>query len=149
MSSGLTLSSLFVPITANAQTNSTMNNKNTNVASSSSSSPISGHVDSSPIVAVFIITKDRQGHLAFLPSSATIKPDEEILVLNNGTSPYTVVNGKGTDDPLSGKLFTIGPIQPKAFLEYGASNLQDGKYPFYLQSDPSVKGELTVASTKK
>jgi plastocyanin len=144
MSSWLMLASVFAPITANAQTNSTMNNINTSTTASSG-----GHVDSSPIVAVFIITKDRQGDLSFLPSSATIKPDEEILVLNNDTTSHTVLNGKGTDDPLSGKLFAIGAIQPKAFSEYAASNIQDGKYPFYLQSDPSVKGELTVASTKK
>jgi hypothetical protein len=96
---------------------------------------------------VFIITKDNQGNLIFLPNSATIKPGEEILVLNNDTKPQTVLNGNGPDDPISGKLFSIGAIKPKAFLEYGASNLQDGKYFFYLQSEPNVKGELTVVSS--
>ena len=50
-------------------------------------------------------------------------------------------------DPLSGKLFQTGVIKPKAFVEYGASNLQDGRYPFYLVSKPSVKGELTIISS--
>jgi hypothetical protein len=118
--------------TANAQMNST---NNPTITSSSS------HLDSSSVVAVFVITKDNQGN------SATIKPGEEILLLNNDTKPRTVLNGNGPDDPISGKLFTIGPIQPKAFLEYGASNLQDGKYSFYLQSEPNVKGELTVVSS--
>jgi len=107
----------------------------------------SSHIDSSPVVAVFVITKDNQGNLIFLPNSATIKPAGEILVLNNDTKPLTVLNGKGPDDPLSGKLFSIGAIKPKAFIEYGASNLQDGRYPFYLQSQPNVKGELTVVSS--
>jgi hypothetical protein len=83
----------------------------------------------------------------FLPNSATIRPGEEILVLNNDTKPQTVLNGKSSDDPLSGKLFSVGDIKPKAFLEYGTSNLQDGKYPFYLQSEPNVKGELVVVSS--
>ena len=43
----------------------------------------SSHIDSSSVVAVFVITKDNQGNLIFLPNSATIKPGEEILVLNN------------------------------------------------------------------
>jgi hypothetical protein len=141
--------------TAYAQTNSTTNNSNNNTSTASrggSNNPTitsSSHIDSSPVVAVFVITKDNQGNPIFLPNSATIRPGEEMLVLNNDTKPQTVLNGKGQDDPISGKLFSIGPIQPKAFLEYGASNLQDGKYPFYLQSEPNVKGELTVASSAK
>ena len=130
--------------TANAQANSTNN------STSTTNNPVitpSSHIDSSPVVAVFVITKDNQGSLIFLPNSATIKPAEEILVLNNDTKPLTVLNGKGPDDPLSGKLFSIGAIKPKAFLEYGASNLQEGRYPFYWQSQPNVKGELTVVSS--
>jgi hypothetical protein len=154
MSSTLTLNSLLTSKTAYAQTNSTTNNSNNNTTTAgsggSNNSPgitSSSHIDSSPVVAVFVITKDNQGNLIFLPNSATIKPGEEILVLNNDTKPQTLLNGKGSDDPLSGKLFSIGAIKPKAFLEYGASNLQDGRYPFYLQSEPKVKGELTVASS--
>jgi hypothetical protein len=144
ISSALSFLGLFTIKTADAQANSTNNNTSTtnNPAITSSS-----HIDSSPVVAVFVITKDNQGNLIFLPNSATIKPGEEILVLNNDTKPQTLLNGKGSDDPLSGKLFSVGAIKPKAFLEYGASNLQDGKYPFYLQSEPNVKGELTVVSS--
>jgi hypothetical protein len=103
--------------TANAQVNSTNNVTSTtnNPAITSSSS---SHIDSSPVVAVFVITKDNQGNLIFLPNSATIKPGEEILVLNSDTKPQTLLNGKGPDDPFSGKLFSIGAIKPKAFLEH-------------------------------
>ncbi|HEY6885444.1 MAG TPA: hypothetical protein VI278_15530 [Nitrososphaeraceae archaeon] len=132
--------------TADAQANSTNNSTSTTNKPTITSS---SHVDSSPVVAVFVITKDNKGNLIFLPNSATIRPGEEILVLNNDTRPQTVLNGKGTDDSMSGKLFSISAIKPKAFIEYGASNLQDGKYPFYLQSDPNVKGELTVVSSAK
>jgi plastocyanin len=77
-------------------------------------------------VTVFVITKDNQGNLIFLPNSAAIKPGEEIFVLNNETKPHTVLNGNGPDDSLSGKPFSIGAVKPKAFLEYRASNLPDG-----------------------
>jgi hypothetical protein len=137
ISCALLSTDLLTVKTANAQVNSTNNPTITP----------SSHIDSSPVVAVFVITKDNQGNLIFLPNSATIKPAEEILVLNNDTKPQTVLNGKGPDDPISGKLFSIGAIKPKAFIEYGASNLQDGRYPFYLQSQPNVKGELTVVSS--
>lgn len=144
VSSALSLMGLLTVKTANAQANSTNN------STSTTNNPVitsSSHIDSSPVVAVFVITKDNQGNLIFLPNSATIKPGEEILVLNNDTNPQTVANGKGTDDPLSGKLFQTGVIKPKAFVEYGASNLQDGRYPFYVVSKPSVKGELTIISS--
>jgi hypothetical protein len=146
ISSALSLMGILTVKTANAQANSP-----NNITSTTSNPAItsSSHIDSSPVVAVFVITRDNQGNLIFLPNSATIKPREEILVLNNDTKPQTLLNGKGSDDPLSGKLFSIGAIKPKAFLEYGASNLQDGRYPFYLQSEPNVKGELIVTSSAK
>jgi plastocyanin len=124
----------------------TINSTNTPTSSNRSTITPSSHVDSSPIVAVIIITKDNQGNLIFLPNTATIKPGEEILILNNDTKPHTVVNGMGPNDPLSGKLFDTGVIKPMAFIEYGASNLQQGKYPYYLPSEPNVKGEIIVSA---
>jgi plastocyanin len=124
----------------------TTNSTNALASSNRSTLTSSSHVDSSPIVAVIIITKDNQGNLIFLPNTATIKPGEEILILNNDTKPHTVVNGMGPNDPLSGKLFDTGAIKPMAFIEYGASNLQQGKYPYYLTSEPNVKGELIVSA---
>ena len=94
VSSALSLMGLLTVKTANAQANSTNN------STSTTNNPVitsSSHIDSSPVVAVFVITKDNQGNLIFLPNSATIKPGEEILVLNNDTNPQTVANGKGTD----------------------------------------------------
>jgi hypothetical protein len=151
----LTLAGVLTLGAANAQVDSATSSSNSNTSStatisSANNNPIitsSSHIDSSPVVAVIVITKDNQGNPIFLPNSATIKPGEEILVLNNDTKPQMLLNGNGPNDPLSGKLFSIGAINPKAFLEYGASNLQDGRYSFYLQSEPNVKGELVVVSS--
>jgi hypothetical protein len=74
---------------------------------------------------------------------------EEILIINNATSPYTVTNGNGPTDPLSGKLFNTDIINPGGFTEYVASNLQAGKYPYYSSSDPSVKGKIVVGTGNK
>ena len=38
----------------------------------------------------------------------------------------------------------VGPIEPRGFIEYVASNLQPGTYPFYSSSNQSIKGELVV-----
>jgi hypothetical protein len=37
-------------------------------------------------------------------------------------------------------------INPRAFIEYVASNLQPGKYAYYSTSDPMVKGEIVVVA---
>jgi plastocyanin len=97
-----------------------------------------------PIVAVITISKDAQGNTVYNPQSVTIKPGEEILILNNDTTSQTFTNGMGQDDQLSGKLFDTGTIEPRGFVEYVASNLQPGTYPFFSMSDPTAKGELEV-----
>jgi plastocyanin len=97
-----------------------------------------------PIVAVITISKDAQGNTVYNPQSVTIKPGEEILILNNDTSSHTFTNGMGPDDQLSGKLFDTGTMEPRGFVEYVASNLQPGTYPFFSMSDPTAKGELVV-----
>lgn len=101
-------------------------------------------IDSTPIAAVITITNGPQGDTVFNPQTTTIKTGEEILILNNDTTTHTLTNGMSTSDPLSGKLFDTGSIEPKGFIEYVASNLQPGTYSFYTTSDPSIKGELVV-----
>ncbi len=99
-----------------------------------------------PIVAVITISKDAQGNTVYSPQSVTIKTGEEILILNNDTTSHTFTNGMGPDDQLSGKLFDTGTIDPRGFVEYVASNLQPGTYPFFSMSDPAAKGELIVTN---
>ena len=103
-------------------------------------------IDSSAAVALITISKGSQGNAVISPQSTTIKTGGEILILNNDSVVHTIRNGMGPDDPLSGRMFGVGPIEPKGFIEYVASNLQPGTYPFYSTSDPSIKGELVVTN---
>lgn len=113
-------------------------------SSNNSAAVVHSDIDVTPIAAVITITKGPQGSTIFNPQTTTIKTGEEVLVLNNATITHTLTNGMGPNDPLSGKLFNTGNIEPRGFVEYVASNLQPGTYPFYSASDPSVKGELVV-----
>jgi plastocyanin len=118
-----------------------------NTASSNTSDLLSSvhpDVDSSPIAAVIIIGKNMQGNVAYTPNNVTIKAGQEILIVNNGTDAQSVTNGMGPDDPLAGKLFDTGPIPPRGFAEYVASNLSPGEYPFYSTNSTSTTGVLTI-----
>jgi plastocyanin len=101
-------------------------------------------IDSSAVVALITISKGPHGNSTFNPQTTTIKTGGEILILNNDTMAHTIRNGMSPDDPLSGRLFDVGPIEPRGFMEYTASNLQPGTYSFYSTFDPSIKGELVV-----
>ena len=57
-------------------------------------------------------------------------------------------NGISSSDPLSGKLFDTGLVNPKGYAEFVASNLNPGKYPYYSIKDPSLKCEIIVISEK-
>ena len=103
-------------------------------------------VDSSAAVSLITISKGPQGNTVFNPQTTTIKTGGEILILNNDTVAHTIRSGMGPDDPLSGRLFGVGPLEPKGFIEYVASNLQPGTYSFYSTTDPSIKGQLVVTN---
>ena len=104
--------------------------------------------NSSSLAGVIIITKNDKGNFIFKPQTLTIKPGEEIFIGNNDTSPHSITNGISLSDPLSGKLFDTGLINPKGYAEFVASNLNPGKYPYYSIKDPSLKGEIIVLSEK-
>jgi plastocyanin len=118
------------------------------ISGSGNRSSVTTHsdIDSTPTVAVITISKDAQGNTVYDPQSITIKTGDEILILNNDTAPHTFTNGVGPDDQLAGKLFDTGTIEPRGFVEYVASNLQPGTYPFFSMSNPSVKGEIVVTN---
>jgi len=115
------------------------------VGSPANTSSSTTSTNPSPVVAVITISEGKDGKTVYIPSSTTIKVEDEILIANNTTSPHSFTNGDGPNDPLSGKLFNTGMINPKSFAEYVASNLQPGKYAYYSTSDPSVKGEIVVS----
>ena len=96
-------------------------------------------------ITVITISEGKDGKTVYIPSSTTIKVGDEILIANNATSPHSFTNGNGPTDPLSGKLFNTGLINPRGFIEYVAHNLMPGKYAYYSTSDPSVKGEIVVS----
>ena len=117
---------------ANAQTNTT------------DTSPVHSDIDSTPIAAVITITQDKNGNLIFNPSVTTVKQDEEILVLNNDTIAHSFTNGKNPEDPMAGKMFDSGTIQPKGFIEYVAANVSPGNYTFYTTTDPTVTAQIVI-----
>ena len=105
---------------------------------------IHSDIDSTPIAAVITITKDKDGNTIFNPPITTIKQDEEILVLNNDTVAHSFTNGASPDEPMAGKLFDSGKIQPKGFIEYVATNLSPGNYTFYTITDPTVTAQISI-----
>lgn len=137
---------------AYAQVISQDNNTNTTAATASNTtttstdllSSVHPDIDSSPIAAVIIIGKDMQGNITYMPNNATLNVGEEILVVNNDTNFQSMTNGMSPDDPLAGKLFDTGPIPPRGFAEYVASNLSPGNYTFYSTNSTSTKGVLTI-----
>ena len=100
--------------------------------------------DSTPIAGIITITKDKDGNTIFKPPITTIKENEEILVLNNDTVSHSFTNGANPEEPMAGKLFDSGTIQPKGFIEYVATNLSPGNYTFYTTTDPTVTAQLSI-----
>ncbi len=105
---------------------------------------IHSDIDSTPVAAVIMITKDKDGNVIFNPPVATIKQDEEVLILNNDTIAHSFTNGANPEDPMAGKLFDSGTIQPKGFIEYVAANLSPGNYTFYTTTDPTVTAQISI-----
>lgn len=102
--------------------------------------------DTSPNAAIIIIDRDASGNIVFKPNNVTIKVGEEILILNNSTTPQSFTSGKSSSDPASGTMFDTGMILPKQFTEYTAANLREGQYPFHSTGTPSATGILTVVA---
>jgi plastocyanin len=123
---------------------STSSSSNNNTVASPT---VHSDIDSTPIAAVITISKGSQGNTIYDPQTTTINVGEEILIVNNSSSPHSVTNGNGPNDPLAEKLSNTGIIQPRGFTEYVASNLQPGKYPYYSTSDPSVRGEIIIVTS--
>jgi plastocyanin len=134
---------LLVVLVATTPSNVFASSDNTTSATTTT-----GHsdVDITPIAAVITISEGKDGKTVYEPYSTTIKMGDEILIVNNSTSPHSVTNGNGPTDPLSRKLFDTGIINTGAFTEYVASNLQPGNYSYYSSSDPSVNGEIVVVA---
>jgi len=115
--------------------------------STNSTTPDVHQPDSSPEAAVIIISTDSSGRAIFSPNNVTIRVGEEVLVLNNATTPQSFTSGSGANDPDVGTAFDTGLIQPKQFIEYTSANLQDGQqYQFFSRgSGGSEVGTIVMA----
>lgn len=113
-------------------------------SSNAQTQTIHSDTDSTPIAAIITITKDKEGNTTFNPPFTTIKQEQEILVLNNDTVAHSFTNGKTPQDPMAGKLFDSGIIQPKGYIEYVATNLSPGNYTFYTTTDPTVTAQISI-----
>jgi plastocyanin len=147
--SALVLAPIYIMVASTQYQNSAYaqvpsEGNNTTSTTTNLASMVHPDIDSSPIAAVIIIGKDTQGNVVYVPNNVTIKVGEEILVVNNGTDAQSVTNGMGPDDPLAGRFFDTGPIPPRGFAEYVASNLSPGNYTFYSTNSTSTTGVLII-----
>jgi len=101
-------------------------------------------INSTSIAAVITITKDKEGNTVFSPQLTTIKLDEEIRIINNDTVVHSFINGEDPQDPMAGKIFDSGQIEPKGSTEYLADNLDPGNYTFYTTTNPNVIGQISI-----
>lgn len=106
------------------------------------SSPSSSN--SSPVAAVITITENAQQKIVFRPETTTVTQGAEIFIGNNSSSPQSITSGTGPEDPMSGKLFNTGLLQPKEYAEFVTANFDPGTYPYYSSTDPSVKGTIII-----
>jgi azurin len=64
-------------------------------------------------------------------------------VINKDSVPHTVTNGKGPDDPNSGKLFDTSIINAGESAKVDTSKLTSGQqYPFHCTVHPYMTGTL-------
>jgi hypothetical protein len=69
-----------------------------------------------------------------------------IQVVNKDSVPHTVTNGKGPEDPNSGKLFDTSIINAGESAKVDTSKLTSGQqYPFHCTVHPYMTGTLKVA----
>jgi cytochrome c oxidase subunit II len=84
-----------------------------------------------------------QGNPAFSPNPISAKQGSVVQVVNKDSVPHTVTNGKGPDDPNSGKLFDTSIINAGESAKVDTSKLTSGQqYPFHCTVHPYMTGTL-------
>ena len=84
-----------------------------------------------------------QGNPAFSPNPISVKKGDVVQVQNKDSVPHTVTNGKGPDDPNSGKLFDTSIINAGSSAKVDTSKLTSGQqYPFHCTVHPYMTGTL-------
>jgi plastocyanin len=103
---------------------------------------------SGPVGATITVLQEAsiQGNPAFDPSVVKVKRGNLIQVTNRDSVPHTVTNGKGADDPNTGKLFDTSIINAGESARIDTSKLTVGQaYPFHCTIHPYMTGTLKVA----
>src|SRR6266487_4422606 len=85
-----------------------------------------------------------QGNPAYDPATLTVKKGDNIQVANKDNVPHTVTNGKGPDDPNSGKLFDTSIINGGESAKVPTTKLTAGEYPYHCTIHPYMTGTLKV-----
>ena len=80
---------------------------------STTPTPTSVSSNTSPVAAAILISKNDQGNIIFKPQTITIKQGDEVFIGNNDTSPHSLTNGIGPNDPLSGNYLTLELLNQK------------------------------------
>ena len=100
---------------------------------------------SGPIGATLNIAQGAsiQGNPAFNPNPISVKKGNVVEVINKDSVPHTVTNGKGPDDPNTGKLFDTSIINAGESAKVDTSKLTSGQqYPFHCTVHPYMTGTL-------
>ena len=78
-----------------------------------------------------------------IPIQLVSKRGSVVQVVNKDSVPHTVTNGKGPDDPNSGKLFDTSIINAGESAKVDTSKLTSGQqYPFHCTVHPYMTGTL-------
>ncbi|MGN6631859.1 MAG: cupredoxin domain-containing protein [Nitrososphaeraceae archaeon] len=102
---------------------------------------------SGPIGATLNIAQGAsiQGNPAFNPNPISVKTGSVVQVVNKDSVPHTVTNGKGPDDPISGKLFDTSIFNAGDSDKVDTSKLYSGQqYPFHCTVHPYMTGTRTA-----
>lgn len=122
-----------------------VNSSSGGTGSGTTASNIAASKISGPIGATLTVLQGAsiQGNPAFSPNPVNVKKGNVVLVENKDSVPHTVTNGKGPDDPNSGKLFDTSIINAGSSAKVDTSKLTSGQqYPFHCTVHPYMTGTL-------
>jgi plastocyanin len=125
--------------------NSSSNSGSGGLGNGTTASNVAASKISGPIGATLTVLQGAsiQGNPAFSPNLISVKKGSVVEVVNKDSVPHTVTNGKGPDDPNSGKLFDTSIINAGSSAKVDTSKLTSGQqYPFHCTVHPYMTGTL-------
>jgi len=85
------------------------------------------------------------GSTPYEPIPLSVKKGDKVTVVNSDSAPHTVTNGKGPEDPQTGKLFDTSMIEGGASATIDTAKLTPGDYDYHCSVHPFMKGVLKVS----